>query len=141
MTAINRADVDVWQTWLSIEHEAVWLYGVIGGRVSDLSDDARLAWNRHRDSRDRIASLLRASGAEPVGPQLGYPTKPINDEDAGRAAAQEIEARVATAALTCVTDNSLRSEVVAALRAAAHSAAEWGARPSAFPGLPVQPTS
>jgi hypothetical protein len=38
-----------------------------------------------------------------------------------------------------MSDGSVRSEVITALRAAARSAAEWGAKPSAFPGLSVQP--
>jgi hypothetical protein len=138
MTGIDRSNVDAWQRWLAIEHEAVWLYGVIGGRVSDLAENARLAWDRHRDTRDRLTSLIRAAGAEPDGPQLGYGTNPINTAAAGRVAAQGIEETLATAALACMSDGSVRSEVITALRSAARSAAEWGAKPSAFPGLSVQ---
>jgi hypothetical protein len=138
MTDINAPSLESWQAWLAVEHQAVWLYGLIGGRVDDLTDAARAAWNRHRDTRDRLAGQIRAMGAEPDGPQLSYPEAVDSTADARRAA-QAIEAKVEIAALACISDTSHRPDVIAALRAAARAEAEWGAAPTAFPGLPSRP--
>jgi len=135
VTDINAPSVGSWQAWLAVEHEAVWLYGLIGGRVEDLRDAAKTAWNRHRDTRDRLASQIHAAGADPAGPQLGYQGVAVNSAADARRAAQTIEAKVEIAALACISDTAHRPEVVAALRAAARAAASWGAKPTAFPGL------
>ena len=52
-------DLESLQAWLAIEHEAVWVYGVIGGRRDDLSDEAKDAWNRHRDTRDKLEAYAK----------------------------------------------------------------------------------
>src|SRR5690349_367438 len=98
MTDITAASVESWQTWLTVEHEAVWLYGLIGGRVVDLTGPARVAWNRHRDTRDWVTARIRALGAEPDGPQLSYPAA-VESAAAARRAAEAIEAKVGIAAL------------------------------------------
>ena len=134
MTDINAASIESWQAWLAVEHEAVWLYGLIGGRLDDLSDAARTEWNRHRDARDWLTALVRAAGAEPDGPELTYQGAVDTVADARRAA-QTIESQAEIAALACITDPTRRPEVVAALRAAARAEASWGAKPTAFPGL------
>jgi hypothetical protein len=135
MTDINTASLESWQIWLAIEHEAVWLYGLIGGRIDDLADAARSAWNRHRDTRDWLTANIRDGGAEPDGPLLGYREAAVNSVSDARRAAQTIEAKVEIAALACLSGAAHRPDVVAALRAAARAAATWGARPTAFPGL------
>ena len=133
MTDINAASLESWQTWLAVEHEAVWLYGLIGGRIDDLTDAARVAWNRHRDTRDWLTVSIRSAGGEPDGPHLGYREAAVDSIADARRAAQTIEAKVEIAALACISDTACRSDIVAALRAAARSAASWGARPTAFP--------
>jgi uncharacterized protein DUF4439 len=135
MTDVNAASLESWQTWLAVEHEAVWLYGLIGGRIDDLTDTARVAWNRHRDTRDWLTARIRHAGTEPDGPLLSYREAAVNSVADARRAAQTIEAEVEIAALACISDAAYRSEVVTALRAAARAAADWGAKPSAFPGL------
>lgn len=135
MTDINAASLESWQAWLAVEHEAVWLYGLIGGRLDDLSDEARAAWNRHRDARDWLTAQIRSAGEEPDGPHLSYPEAAVDSIADARRSAQTIEATVQTAAVACIGDAARRSEIVAALRASARSAATWGAKPTAFPGL------
>lgn len=135
MTDLNAASLESWQAWLAVEHEAVWLYGMIGGRVDDRNDAARAEWNRHRDTRDRLSALIRQAGAEPDGPQLSYQAAAVNTSTDAQRAAQTVEAKVEIAALACIGDAAHRPEVVAALRAAARAAAIWGAEPTAFPGL------
>ena len=135
MTDFNATSEESWQAWLAVEHKAVWLYGLIGGRVDDLTDAARAEWNRHRDTRDRLTAQIRATGAEPVGPHLTYREAAVNSAADARRAAQSIEAEVEIAALACISAAAHRADVVAALRAAARAAASWGAKPTAFPGL------
>lgn len=122
------------QRWLALEHEAVWLYGLIGGRFDDLRDGAATSWNEHRATRDRLTELIRRHGESPVGPALSYGT-PIAIRGRARAAARALEQRIATASLVLTADASLRRFAVARLRTAARSAVTWGARPHAFPGL------
>lgn len=135
MTDFTAASLESWQAWQAVEHEAVWLYGLIGGRIDDLSDAAREAWNRHRDTRDQVTAVIRSAGAEQGGPQLSYPEAAVNSLADARRAAQTIEATVQIAALACISDAAHRSDIVATLRASARAAASWGAKPTAFPGL------
>lgn len=135
MTDINATPVETWQAWLAVEHEAVWLYGLIGGRRDDLSDQARTEWNRHRDSRDRLITVIRRTGATPDGPMPAYPAAAVDTDADARRAAQTVEAKVAIASLACITDPDHRPEILAALRAAARAETTWGGKPTAFPGL------
>ncbi len=135
MSEINSASIESWQAWLAVEHEAVWLFGLIGGRIDEFSDAARAEWNRHRDTRDWLTALIRAAGAEPDGPLLAYQDTPIDTVADAQRAAQTLETKVEIASLGCISDATHRPEVVAALRAAARAEADWGASPTAFPGL------
>jgi hypothetical protein len=128
-------DVDSLQAWLAVEHEAVWVYSLIGGRRDDLSDAARDGWNRHRDIRDDLTAWIRAEGGEPDGPRLGYPVADVSSNDAARSAAQASESKTMAAAMAHLPDPRRRARTLATLRAAATAAAEWGAAPMAFPGL------
>lgn len=128
-------NLDALHAWLAVEHEAVWLYGVIGGRRDDLSDAAREAWNRHRDTRDQLKAWITAAGGTASGPQLGYAAAPVDSDDAARTAAQAIEATVATAAANSLSGREHAKAIISAWRDAARAAADWGAPPSAFPGL------
>jgi hypothetical protein len=128
-------DLEPLQAWLAVEHEAVWVYGLIGGRVDDLSDAARIAWNRHRDTRDQLEAWIRAAGGEPVGPQMGYAQAPVNSAAAARRAAQAVEAKITAAALSNLAERDHRAVSVKALREAARAATQWGGPASAFPGL------
>lgn len=132
---MNDGELEALQAWLAVEHEAVWLYGVIGGRVDDLSDRARDAWNRHRDNRDQVTSWIRTLGAEPVAPHMGYAPATITSAGAARRAAQAVEAKTAAAAVANLSEPARRAMTVTALRGAARAAAAWGAAASAFPGL------
>lgn len=135
MSDLNATSLESWQAWLAVEHEAVWLYGLVGGRVEDLADGARRAWNSHRDARDRLITIVRDVGGEPGGPHLSYQAGPIESAAEARRAAQTVESKVAVAAMSCIADAEHRPDVVAAIRAAARTAADWGAPPGAFPGL------
>ncbi|MCL8253410.1 ferritin-like domain-containing protein [Aeromicrobium fastidiosum] len=59
------------QAWLALEHEAVWLYPVVGARLDALRDRATTSFEAHRDVRDDLVVRLRTRGVEPVSASLG----------------------------------------------------------------------
>lgn len=126
--------IDDLQGWLALEHEAVWLYGLIGGRFESLREPARDSWDAHRDTRDRLAELVKAGGGTPVGPAMGY-GKPAASPAAARAAARNVEHRIAQVCVTVAGARMRRRFAVTKLREAARAAVAWGAKPEAFPGL------
>jgi hypothetical protein len=127
--------VTLLQAWLALEHEAVWLYGVIGGRVDDVSDAAHRAWSRHRNTRDKLIALIGALDARPAAPAMGYEPTHIDTENQARAAAQSVEDRIARSCVNALASAPDRRRAAAGLRTAAATAARWGGEPQAFPGL------
>ena len=123
------------QAWLALEHEAVWLYGVIGGRVNDLDEHAHASWDRHRNDRDRLIGVIHAIGGDPVAPAMGYEPTRIDSTAAGRRAAQSIENRIASACMGALASDRDRARALKVLQSSARAATAWGARPEAFPGL------
>lgn len=127
--------------WLALEHEAVWLYGLIGGRFDDLRGLAESAWQHHRAGRDHLSMTIRTAGATPVGPAMSY-ARPVTTEAEARAAARDVELRVAAAALAALAASARRADrrfAISRTRAAARAAISWGAEPQAFPGLASSP--
>lgn len=124
------------QRRLALEHEAVWLASLVAGRFPALRDTASEALVRHRRSRDSLIARVATAGATPVGPQASYGTTPSSAEDARRRLAH-LSDRLCTATLPLVTLGGTgdRREALASLRASALEAVDWGAAPSAFPGL------
>jgi len=125
------------QTWLALEHEAVWLYGQIGARVRDLSGAARGSYDAHRTERDHLLATLNDAGATPVGPQLTYGDDLVNSAKQARTAAADLEDRICAVCVTIVglAGTTGRTRAVAGLRAAALAAVDWDADPQPFPGL------
>lgn len=123
------------QAWLALEHEAVWLYGVIGGRVDDVDDDARDSWEHHRADRDRLIALITASDDVPVAPSMGYQPTRIDSLSAARRAAQSIENRIANACMGTLASDRDRRRALGGLETAARAVVLWGGKPEAFPGL------
>jgi hypothetical protein len=126
------------QAWLALEHEAVWLYPVVGARVESLVKPARTSFAAHRDTRDALVGRLRSAGTSPVATALGYDVGPLTSAGQARTAAQSLEARISAALLTLagVAQDDLRAYAVRALRTSALAEQTWGAAPKAFPGLP-----
>lgn len=125
------------QRWLALEHEAIWTYGLIGARFAPLTDRARTQDAAHRRTRDRLQVRVRALGGRPVGPAPTYAVVDPADLSAGRALAQDVEARIAAACvrLVAVTTDRARDRAVDGLRDAAVARVRWGAAPEPFPGL------
>ena len=127
--------VALMQAWLALEHEAIWLYGVIGGRVNDLDEDAARSWARHRDARDRLIAVINAADGRPDAPSMGYEPTHIDSTGAARRAAQSIENRIANACVGLLASDIDRVRALTGLQASAQAAVAWGAQPEAFPGL------
>lgn len=126
------------QDWLALEHEAVWLYPVIGARFKPLADRARESYDKHRRVRDRLLLRLHDMSITPVPTALAYDVGPLRTKANALAAAQEVERGIAASCLTLTGDSTgeLRAYATAGLRRAALAELSWGGRPAAFPGLP-----
>lgn len=129
--------LDDLQAWLALEHEAVWLYGMIGARVDTLARPARTSYDAHRVVRDRLLGLVDGAEGDPVGPALTYGDDRIDSAKDARAAASNVEERIAAAcvALFGNTGHDERRFAMSGLRRAALAALDWGGPVRAFPGL------
>ncbi len=132
------------QTTLAGEHAAVYVYGVIGGRVSASADPAlaRLvaaAYVTHRGRRDQLTSMVRVAGGDPVAADVSYqvPT-PCRTTDEQRRAALVTEQRCAQvyAAMVGATSQANRQWAIDALADTAVRELGFGGPAEAFPGAP-----
>lgn len=126
------------QGWLALEHEAVWLYPVIGARFDGLAARARRSDGRHRSARDRLLARLHDIGVEPVSARLSYDLGPMRNAAQARRAARGLESRIAAACLALAGDSTTddsQAYAIEGLRQAALAELSWGGRPRAFPGL------
>ena len=129
--------LDDFQAWLALEHEAVWLYGMIGARIDRLARPARTSYDAHRVIRDRLLALVDSAEGNPVGPALTYGDDRVDSAKDARAAATNVEERIA-AACVALFGNSARDErrfAMSGLRRAALAVLDWGGPVRAFPGL------
>lgn len=132
------------QTTLAGEHAAVYVYGVLGGRVSAtgapaLSSALRAAYEIHRLRRDQVTAMLRAKGEEPVAAAVSYDLPNDADTDAGsREAAAIVEERCAEvyAAMVASTSRANRQWAIDALADASVRGLGFGRDPEAWPGAP-----
>jgi Domain of unknown function (DUF4439) len=137
--AARAAAVDALQAALAAEHAAVYGYGVAGAHLPGARRRAAAQdWQIHQASRDVLAAMIAALGAQPVAAAAAY-RLPFR-VSTGRAAvmlAAFLEDRVATAYLGVValSEARLRLFGARALESAALRAAGWRGRTLAFPGL------
>jgi hypothetical protein len=132
------------QATLAGEHAAVYVYGVLGGRVSasaepDLAAELRATFETHRARRDQVTAMVQEKGSEPAASEVSY-TLP-NEADTARrcrAAAAETERRCAEvyAAMVGSTAHAHRQWAIDALTDTAVRELRLGADPSPFPGAP-----
>jgi hypothetical protein len=131
------------QRALAGEHAAVYVYGVLGGRVSssghpDLAGRLTAGYTTHRGRRDQLTAMVREAGGEPVAASVSYqvPTAAVT---AGQleAAARVIEQRCAEVYAQAVgsTSRAARRWALDALTDAAVRQLGLGAGPAAFPGV------
>jgi hypothetical protein len=131
------------QRTLAGEHAAVYVYGVLGGRISDsaepdLSTLVTSAYEVHRARRDQLTTMVRAEHGDPVAADTSYqlPT-PSRTTDQIRASARIIEQRCAAVYADAVgsTARADRRWAIAALRDAAVRELSFGGHAQQFPGL------
>lgn len=134
---------DALQRALAGEHAAVYLYGVVGGRVSvsthaELWQRVRDAYNLHRGRRDQLVSMVRTAGAEPVAAEVSYelPNPAMTPAQLERVAL-EVEQRCAAVYADTVgsTAGANRQWALDALEDAAVRLLGFGGEPEPFPGL------
>jgi hypothetical protein len=137
--AAPAAAVGALQAALAAEHAAVYGYGVAGAHLSGARRRAAAQdWQIHEASRDALAAMITALGAQPVAAAAAYRLPfPVHSGPAAVMLAAFLEDRVATAYLGVValSEARLRLFGARALESAALRAAGWRGRTLAFPGL------
>jgi hypothetical protein len=131
------------QLALAGEHAAVYLYGVVGGRVSVSTHPAlwqrvRDAYHLHRGRRDQLVSMVRTAGAEPVAAEVSYELpNPAGTPAQLELVALEVEQRCAAVYADMVgsTAGANRQWALDALEDAAVRLLGFGGEPEPFPGL------
>lgn len=123
--------------WLALEHEAVWLYPIIGARFEGLLPRATRSFESHRNTRDALLGRLQNLSTDPVSTQLSYGAAPTSKTQA-TSTAQNLEIRISAACLKLTGEarGSTRKNAIKNLTKAAVASQTWGAAPRAFPGLP-----
>ena len=136
--------LDALQTTLADEHAALWTYGVLGARTSQLATPAlyealTLAYRRHRSRRDQLRTLVLEAGGEPVAAAATYdlPGRLLSSLQVEEAAlALEVAGVEVLTALVAQSSGAVRAW---ALDEATWSAAwqlELGGEPQTWPGAP-----
>jgi len=131
------------QSTLAGEYAAIYVYGVLGGRVSASEDPAlagRLgtAYTTHRGRRDSLISMIYAKDGEPVASEVSYALpNPATRPAQLIAAALETEQRSCAVYADMVgnTSGPNREWAVDALNDAAVRLLGFDGTPEAFPGI------
>lgn len=131
------------QATLAGEHAAVYVYGVLGGRLSatehpELMAKVVDAYSTHVGRRDRVTALVEAARAEPVAAEVSYELpNPATTVAQITAAALVTEQRCANVYAQTVgsTSRSDRRWAVEALVDTAVRQLGFGGRPDEFPGV------
>jgi hypothetical protein len=131
------------QDTLAGEHAAVYVYGVLGGRVSasqqpTLAGEVAQAYALHRGRRDQLMAMVRQAGADPVAAEVAYQLPNACTTPAEQAAAAlETEQRCAEVYATMVgaTSQGNRQWALEALVDAAVRSLHDGGSAVPFPGI------
>ena len=132
------------QATLAAEHAAVYVYAVVGGRLSASADPtaSRLiddAYEVHRVRRDQLRGMIAASGHTPVPPAPAYRVGVQSRAPGpllGVARATEERCAVVYAQLVATSTGTRRRWAVEALTDSGVRVLGFGGSPSAYPGLP-----
>ena len=132
------------QRTLAGEHAAVYVYGVLGGRVSDSKEPAlagqiSAAYATHRGRRDQLTAMVRAKGAAPVAAEVSYQLpNPATTPSQLRAAALTTERRCTAVYADMVgsTSRADRGWAIGALSESAVRELGFGGSPEPYPGAP-----
>jgi len=131
------------QATLGAEHAAVFVYGVVGGRLAastnpQLGRLVEAAYEAHLRRRDELRTMVAGRGATPRPAALSYAVPPGRSPGVLTAVARRTEVRCAEtyAQLVGSTTGEARRFGIDALTDAALRQLDFGAPPSAYPGLP-----
>jgi hypothetical protein len=126
------------QNWLALEHEAVWVYPIIGARFTGLAASARTSYAAHVRVRDVLLARLHSVDVTPVAAKIAYDVGALETPRQAQTVARRLEQTVAASCLTLagVGTGAERTFATQGLRRAALAELAWGGRPTAFPGLP-----
>ncbi len=135
--------LDAIQASLAGEHAAVYVYGVVGGRVSlstepELWNKVRAAYTTHRGRRDQLIAMVRAADAEPVSAEISYDLPNAAETPAQlKQASLDLEQRCTAVYADMVgsTSGANRQWALEAINDAAVRQLGFGGRPEAFPGI------
>ncbi len=132
------SEISAMQTWLTLEHEAIWLLPVVGSRFGELATLSRQTRDKHLLTRDDLLARLSDAGAEPAATALAYEVGPLSSVAEARSAVRDVESRIAAACLVLVGEASgkARDHATTSVRQAALTELDWGGTARAFPGLP-----
>ena len=137
--AAPPAAVGALQAALAAEHAAVYGYGVAGAHLSGARQKAAAQdWRIHEASRDALAAMITALGAQPVAAAAAYRLPfPVNGGRAAVSLAAFLEDRVATAYLGVVALSETRLRLFGARASvgALNVPPYLRGRTLAFPGL------
>ena len=132
------------QTTLAGEHAALYVYGVIGGRLSssavpDLASAVYSAYTTHRGRRDQLVTMVRAGGGAPVPAEVSYrlPNRAVTRKQLTDAALlTERRCSQVYAELVRSTARANRQFAIDALTDCAVRQLGFGGVGDAFPGAP-----
>jgi hypothetical protein len=135
--------LDALQTTLAGEHAALYVYGVLGGRVSvsaepELSSKVAAAYTTHRGRRDQLTSMIRMADADPVAAEVSYqlPNPALTPVQLERAALQLEERCTAVYAdLVASTSGAHRQWAINAITDSAVRQLGFDGQPDPFPGV------
>jgi hypothetical protein len=137
------------QDTLAAEHAAVYVLGVLGGRVATLPSPTLrnaigTAYDVHLARRDRLEAMITAARATPVPAAPAYAlTRPLVTAAQLAAAALRVERACLTAygALVAASTGPTRRWAVDALVGAAVAELGFGGSAEALPGMDTAATS
>lgn len=135
--------VEALQATLAAEHATVYVYGVLGGRVSasadpSLAERLRAAYTTHRGRRDQLIAMVRAVDEVPVASDVSYRLPNAATTTAQlTSAAGLLEERCCAAYADMVGSTSRvnRQWAIDALNDAAVRLLGFGGAPDPFPGV------
>ena len=131
------------QRTLAAEHAAIFVFGALGGRASDLTaralrDALTSAYDVHVERRDQLRDTVTSLGGVPVAAEPAY-RLPSQLSTAAQIAAEGLRVQRACvttyAALVAVSAGAERRWAVTALTSTAVGEAAFGGEPQALPGL------
>jgi len=134
--------LDAWQAVLAGEHEAMYGYGIVGGRLGPQDPRARAAIDAHRTIRSACIVAIKELGAVPVAAAPAYSGAIPPDDEAAEALAADIEGRCSFGYLQLVGNQDQTTEAgkvakeqgTVWLQASAHAQWRWNEQIPSWPG-------